>query len=244
MPQGAPDAITVPAGSPSAQDGLRTFILAKPPALIDQERHTESVPRAPLRLPTAYESVRTTVGLGYVQGADWASEMLAGGAFNGVQLQANALITKGSSGVLFDNGSISLFDPDRQWRVEGGDVFSALRGVSRGARVSWPSRGGRHPAAAFYGPRPGTPNRPTVVSYRDQIMVGEQTVLDAEVASDKSYLVRSRLATPRYDVDVSYRSNRRPVPGRDASVFASVTMWRGVRRERRTVPLASGERSP
>jgi hypothetical protein len=216
------------AGSTSTSLGLRTFTVDKPLALIETQRKSDTSHRQPLRLPRAHDTVRTTVGLGYVQGADWASELLAAGEFKGIQVQTNALVTKGSTGVLFDSGSLSLFDPDRHWRFEGGDVFSNLRGVSRGGRLSWQSAGGRRPAISIYGPRPGTPNRPTVISYRDQIVVGEQTLIDAEIASDRSYLLRSRLVRKRFEIEPSYRSNRRPVPSRDASVFGGVTIWRGV----------------
>jgi len=214
--------------STSVQTGLHTFTLDKPLTLLEAERKSETSHRVPFRLPRAHDSVRTTVGLGYVQRADWGSEILATGDFKGIQVQSNALITKGSTGFLLDSGSLLLFDPDRQWRLDAGDVFSNLRGASRGGRISWRSAGGRHPAVSLYGPRRGTPNRSTVVSYRDQIMVGDQTLLDAEAASDKSYLVRSRLAGKHLEMETSYRSNRKPVSSRDVSLFAGLGMWRGI----------------
>jgi hypothetical protein len=59
-------------------------------------------------------------------------------------------------------------------------------------------------------------------------VVGGQTLIDAEVASDQSYLLRNRLAGPRVEFETSYRSNRKPVSSRDISLFAGVALWRGV----------------
>ena len=115
-----------------AQD-LRTFTIPKPPELIEQERRTAPEEREPAHLPAARDRLRLSVGMGYVQAADWGTEIAAGGAIKGVQLQSAALLTRGAEGLLFDNGALSLFDPDLKWRAELGDVFSHLRGASRGA---------------------------------------------------------------------------------------------------------------
>jgi hypothetical protein len=224
----APAAMPSTSTSTPLQGALRTFTIEKPATIVEQERQTETALRVPLNLPKAHESLHTTVGLGYVQGADWGGEILAIGSAAGIQVQLSTLLTKGSTGFLLDRGSLSLFDPERRWRVEAGDIFSNLRGASRGARVSWPAAGGRRPAIAVYGPRPGTPHRQTVVSYRDQIQIGAQTLLDAEVASDKSYLVRSRLVVSRVDLEASYRSHRKPVSARDASLSGGIRVWHGV----------------
>lgn len=213
------------AGQDSGQQNLRTFTIEKPPELVRQERAADQSSRVPLTRPPEHDVLRTTVGLGFVEGADWGNEILAGGSFKGIQIQFDSLVTHGSSGFLFDRGSVSLFDPDRHWRVEAGDVFSELRGASRGGRFSWQARGWR-PAISVYSPRPGTSNRTTVVSYRDQIQVGEHALLDAEVASDKSYLMRTQLAGSRFDVEASYRSGRNPARSEDRSISGGLRVWR------------------
>ncbi len=215
-------------GSRETANVLRTFTLEKPPALIASEREIKQPQDVPLNLPRAHDALRTTFGLGYVQGADWGSEILATGGVKGIQVQSNTLLTRGATGYRFDNGSLSFFDPDRRWHLEGGDIFSNLRGASRGGRVSWQGAGHRRPAISLYGPRPGSEQRPTVVSYRDQLTVGGQTLVDAEVATDKSYLLRNRLAGSRVEFETSYRSHRKPVSSRDISLFAGLVLWRGV----------------
>jgi hypothetical protein len=216
-----------PVGSLSSPGQLRTFELAKPSATEKAEeplRFASTPPRA----PASRENLRTMIGVGYVQGADWGSEILATGSFAGAQVQFNALLTGGRDGLLFDHGSLSVFDPHTQWRVEAGDVFSHLRGVAAGARVSWAAAGNRRPAVAVYAPRRGSLARGTVLAYRDQIQVNGQTLLDAEIASDRSYLLRSRLGTSRFELEAFYRDQRVPGRTRDGSISAGLNLWRGV----------------
>ena len=188
---GVPAAAQTAAGAGAPQSVLRTFEVAKPPAL--PETSTTAFVASPPKPPKGTDTLRTTVGFGYVQGADWGTELLAGGAVWGAQVQFNALVTKGYDGLVFDQGSLSVFDPDARWRIEAGDVFSQLRGANLGARLSWAAAGARRPSVAFYTPRRGLVTQRTAVSYRDQIVVRGQTLLDAEVASDRSYFVRSRI---------------------------------------------------
>lgn len=205
---------------------LQTFELAKPPV----QRMPAAVSgqsTVPPRPPAARGSLRTMIGVGYVQGADWGAELLAGGSFAGAQVQLNTLVTSGSEGLMFDHGSISIFQPDSRWHLEAGDVFSQLRGLSFGGRVSWTS-GGRRPSIGVYAGRRGLPERRTVLSYRDQLMIGGQTLLDAEVATDRSHLLRSRLSGRRFEIEAFYRSQREPHAVRDASLSGGVRLWRGL----------------
>jgi protocatechuate 3,4-dioxygenase beta subunit len=219
---------TAPAERPPTDSTLRTFIIDKPVQAPEANRLANMTASA-YRLPAANETVRATVGLGYVQGADWGTEIIAGGGVAGTQVQLNTLITSGREGFVLDQGALSIFDPDTQWRAEAGDIFSHLRGASRGVRFSLPtSNPGRRPAFAVYGPRAGSPHRTTVVSYRDQLNAGEQTLLDAEIASDKSFLLRNHLSSGRFDLEAFYRSNRSPERARDASVSAGVRLWGGI----------------
>ncbi|CAN5673629.1 hypothetical protein BH18ACI5_BH18ACI5_29870 [soil metagenome] len=222
----------VPAVTPEERqltDGaLRTFKIDKPatPTVPASRRLTHPTS---FRVPAAHDALRATVGIGYVQGADWGTEIMSGGNVAGRQVQLNALVTKGREGVILDQGAISVFDPEARWRVEAGDVFSHLRGASRGVRLSLPtSSADRRPAFAVYGPRRGSHDRSTIVSYRDQLRIGEQTVLDAEVASDRSFVLRNHFVTRRASVEAFYRSMPRPLTTRDASLSGGVTLWRGI----------------
>jgi hypothetical protein len=220
-----PTGTTAP--SPPPPVGLRTFELVKPPdALVDQE--ASLIHRQPTITPAARERLRTMIGAGYVQGADWGSEILAAGSVAGAQVQLNALATSGREGLLLDQGSVSIFDPVRKWRVDAGDVFSQLRGAAVGGRFSWAASGNRRPAVAVYAPRRAAPDRRTVVSYRDQLVIRGQQLVDAEVASDRSYFLRSRLTVSRIDLEASHRSQRGPSRSRDNSIAAGLTLWRGV----------------
>lgn len=207
---------------------LRTFIIAKPIETADKRKLPASLLDR-YRLPAAHDALRATIGVGYVQGADWGTEINAGGGFAGTQVQLNSLFTGGREGFVVDQGAISVFDPDAQWRAEAGDIFSPLRGASRGARFSLPTRRAlRRPAIAIYGPGRGTLHQATVVSYRDQLQFGQQTLLDAELASDRSFLLRNRMLAGGLDLETVYRSFRQPPRTRDASVSAGITLWHGI----------------
>ena len=222
--QQAPVPATSDAQRPA--DGLRTFTIEKP---------VMAVSPAPLRtrataskLPRAHDALRATLGVGYVQGADWGADILAAGGVAGTQVVLNALVTKGGQGFALDHGGVSIFDPEAHWRAEAGDLFSPLRGASRGLRFSIPTSNPlRHRAIAVYGPRRSSGEHGTVVSYRDQIEIGRQTLLDAEVASDKSFVLRNRLVLPRVDLEAFYRSAGKRA-ARDATLSAGVRLWRGV----------------
>jgi len=216
-----------PASRPAADEGLVRFRLEKSP---EEVLATSALPRPSIitHLPKQRDALRTTVGGGYVQGADWGTELIAAGAVRGIQTQFDILLTQGREGLLVDRGSLSLFDPDRNWRVEAGDIFSGLRGASRGARFSWQLSRGRRPAISVYGHRPGVSARPAVLAYRDQIVVREQTLLDAEIATDRSYLLRSQLAHRRFDVETSYRRTRFPISVADSSLSGGLTLARGL----------------
>lgn len=216
-----------PAPPPAPDTPLRIFELAKPPEPAASAARP-SVPVAPRRLPRAHDSLRTSVGFGYVQGADWGSELIAGGAFAGAQIQADALITRGSHGLVFDHGAVTVYEPDARWRAEAGDIFSNLRGAAVGGRVSWAGRFGRRPAIAVYAPHRGADARGTVLAYRDQVILKEQTLLDAEVASDRSWLLRSRLVLPRIELETTYRTQRQPARYEDGSLSASVRLTGGL----------------
>jgi hypothetical protein len=217
---------SLPAQAPPPPDpALRTFHLPKP--VLPAASSSALQPAGPVRTPASHETLRTMVGVGYVEGADWGVEVRSDGSFAGAQVQLNTLVTRGREGWLFDHGRISVFQPDSRWHVEAGDLFSHLGGVQFGARVAVKA-GARRPSVAVYGSRRGMPDRPLVVSYRDQLVLAGQTVLDAEVASDRSYLLRNRLSFSRFDVESLYRSRRDPSPIRHVGVSGGVRLGRGI----------------
>ena len=221
-----PPSMPVSGAEGQAPAGLRLFEIPKPPAAESGEA-APSLPIAPARGPLSNESLQMTAGLGYVQGADWGIEALAGGSFSGVQVQLNSLVTSGREGLLMDYGSLSLFDPDRKWQVEAGDVFSRLRGLARGGRVSW-MRGKRRPGVAVYGPGRASINRQTVFAYRDQIYLGGRRLFETEVATDRSFLLTSGFASRRLNLEAFYRSVRLPISVRDLSLSGDLNVWRGL----------------
>lgn len=233
---------SLPASAPPPADSaLRTFQLPKPVSTATSSSGMQPA-RSPVRTPAPHETLRTLVGVGYVQGADVGVELLSDGSFAGAQVRLNTLVTGGREGLLFDHGSLSVFQPDSQWHVEAGDLFSHLGGVQFGARVTMKA-GARRPAVAVYGSRRGMPDRSIVVSYRDQLVLARQTLLDAEIASDGSYLLRNRLSFPRLDVESLYRSRRDTAASRHAGVSGAVRLWRGTSLQAGINDAAAGRES-
>ncbi|HEX5215098.1 MAG TPA: carboxypeptidase-like regulatory domain-containing protein [Vicinamibacterales bacterium] len=214
-------------GHPTSQAPLRTFVIDKPaPDPVVPDDAGRALSAAPL-LPSAFDRLQTSVGLGYVQGADWGAQWLASGAYGGRQVALDTLFTHGREGTRLDRGTFTLADPDAGWRIDAGDVFSLLSGASRGARATWRARGDRRPSLAWYGSRPGVTPRPSVVAYRDQIRFASQTLLDAEIASDKSALAATEWTFPHFSFAASWRDQRSPVRAIDRSLFAEVPVARG-----------------
>jgi hypothetical protein len=109
----------------AAQDvpPLRTFVIEKPaadPVVPDDAGRALSA--APL-LPPAFDRLQTSVGLGYVQGADWGAQWLASGAYGGRQIALDTLFTHGREGTRLDRGTLTLADPDAGWRIDAATCF-------------------------------------------------------------------------------------------------------------------------
>ena len=211
--------------SPQQAGPLRTFTIEKPPEPAQNDAHRPADLSALMpQLPKATDTLLSTVGIGYVQGADWGLTLQTAGGIAGLQVQLESLLTNGVQGGRFDRGSLVVADPDLGWRTEAGDLFSGLRGASRGARLSWNTSRGRQPAIALYAPSPGSLRRPTVVAYRDQLVVKSQRILDAEIASDRSRLVLGHLTAGPLTFDASYRRLVAPHPVLDKGLQLSAAV--------------------
>src|SRR4029079_171276 len=106
--------------------------------------------------------------------------------------------------------------PDGKWRGEGGDLYSDLRGLARGARVSWSGGPRWTPSISLYLQRQGSlSNASTVVAYRDRPQVLPQVRVGGEVTSDGAAFLQGQYAQPRLDLNAFYRFTRGPIAGRD-----------------------------
>ena len=179
-------------------------------------------------MPDARGHLRASVGLGYVQGADWGFETLANGAVAGLDVQLDGLFTYGSQGLMLDHGTVMFRQPEQRWRAEAGDLFSDLRGPARGARVSWQATERWLTGFALYGSPRYAPTGPIMLAFRNRFEFGRATV-DGEVATSGSHFVRGRVAAGRrFDLEASYRRNLDQLSSTDAGVQAQVGVWKGI----------------
>ena len=223
--------ILPPGAAPAPADSaLRTFVVEKAPAPpeADGTDYVRATRGLNTTAPSAHGLLRSTIGVGYVQHAGWGVEALAAGAVGGLELQLDSLFTFGAEGPLFDHGTIMLRRADQPWLAEAGDLFSDLRGPSRGIRVSWQVTDRWRPTLAVYAPPRRMGSQNTVLVYRDRIDF-ERLSVSGELGSDASHFLRTRVtAGRRFDLEASYRRVLQPVPARDAGVQAEVRLWRGV----------------
>ena len=179
-------------------------------------------------LPPRHDVFRVSTGIGYVQGADFGGDVSGSGKINGMQTDVSAFLTAGPMGVEARSGRVSMFAPDGRWRGEGGDLYSDLRGLARGARVSWSVGQEWTPSASLYlksdGPSKGT----TVLAYRDRVQLRPSLRVGGEVTTDGAAILQEQYGRPGLSLDAFYRSARSPIPGHDKGISAGLNVGRGV----------------
>lgn len=178
------------------------FTLAKP----DSERHaTAAGPGAAAfepALPSDRESLRLSLGLGNAQEGEWGGELSAAGSVLGVETRMSGLLTSGPAGLELRSGRLALIRPELRLGAEAGELFSEIWGSAQGLRLLR-ERGDRSPRAlSLYFPARGS----ALLAWRDGFLLGEGGALDGELASDGSWLLRSRWATDRHSLFAHLRS--------------------------------------
>jgi hypothetical protein len=209
--------------------GLRTFTVDKAPEP-EASTNVASLHARPASsaIPDARGLLRTTIGVGYVQGADWGVEALAAGSAAGLDLQLDSLFTYGAQGTLFDHGSLSVRHPQQHWIAEAGDLFSDLRGPSRGARLSWQATDRWRTGVALYASPRHVQTGAVTFAIRNRIEF-KGTSVDGEIATNGSHFLRGRVSSGRrLDVEASYRRNYGSDESSDAGVQAQVGLWKGL----------------
>jgi hypothetical protein len=231
---GASAAQTSP--SSAALEGWSTFQIKKTPAELTETARLADIAEVAVRTgpgdvrpPPQRDVLRLSTGLGYLQGADWGGDVSAFGKINGMQTDVTAFVTAGPMGFQSRSGHVSIFSPDRTWRGEGGDLYSDLRGLARGARVSWSAGPRWTPSMSLYlPPRDNLSNAATVFAYRDRIQLLPRVRVGGEVTSDGAAFLQGQYAQPRLDLNAFYRLTRGPIAGRDKGASAGLTLGRGV----------------
>lgn len=186
----ASPAQAVPAAAPL--EGWSTFQIKKTRAELTETARLADLTEAAIRTgpndvkpPPQRDVLRLSTGIGYLQGADWGGDVSAVGKINGMLTDVSAFITAGPLGFQSRSGHVSLFSPDGTWRGEGGDLYSDLRGLARGARVSWSDGPRWTPSISLYLQRQGSlSNATTVLAYRDRLQVLPRVRVGGEVTSD------------------------------------------------------------
>jgi len=220
----------------SSLAGWSTFQIKKTQAELAETARLADVPQPASRnshndvkLPPQNDAMRVSTGLGYLQGADWGADVVGSGKINGMQTDVNAFFTAGPMGFQPRSGHVSIVGPGGKWRGEGGDLYSDLRGLARGARVSWRAGQRWTPSVSVYLQRhEGASTRPAALAYRDRLQVLPRVRVGGELTSDGAALIEGQYGQPRLDLTAFYRFTRSPIAGRDKGVSGSLNVGRGV----------------
>jgi hypothetical protein len=215
--------------------GWSTFEIKKTPAeLAETARLADDPQNAPrtgprdVSLPPQHDVFRVSTGIGYLQGADFGGDVSGSGKINGMQTDVSAFLTAGPMGFEARSGRVSVFAPDGKWRGEGGDLYSDLRGLARGARLSWNPGQRWTPSVSLYlksdGPSKGT----TVLAYRDRVQLLPHMRVGGEVTTDGAAFLQGQYGLPRVNLDAFYRFTKSPIAGHDKGVSAGLNMAGGV----------------
>jgi hypothetical protein len=182
-----------------------------------------------IRLPRQHDVLRLTTGIGYLQGRDWGGDIAGSGKINGMQTDINAFVTAGPLGFEPRSGHVSIFSPGGTWRGEGGDLYSDLFGLARGARLSWSPGQRWTPSVSVYVPRHEVgANGATVLAYRDRFQLLTRVRVGGELTSDGAAFFQGQYASPRFDLTSFYRFTRGPISGHDKGVSGGLNLGRGV----------------
>jgi hypothetical protein len=222
--------------SPAPLAGWSTFEIKKTKAeltetarLADDAQSAARTGPDDVKTPPQRDLLRVSTGIGYLQGADAGGDISAAGKINGMQTDANLFFTAGPLGVQPTSGHVSMFAPDGKWRGEGGDLYSDLRGLARGARVSWSLGQKWTPSVSLYLHRgDGPANGATVLAYRDRFQLLPRVRVGGEVTSDGAAFVQAQYVQPRLDLTAFDRVTRAPFVGHDEGMSGSLMLGRGM----------------
>jgi hypothetical protein len=181
-----------------------------------------------LQPPPQQDVFRLSTGIGYLAGADVGGDVSGSGKINGMQTDVSAFFTAGPLGFESRSARVSIFSPDAKWRGEGGDLYSDLRGLVRGARVSRTAGQRWTPSVSLYLKNEGPSKGTTVAAYRDRVQLLPQLRVGGEVTTDGAAFVQGQYSQPRLDLNMFYRFTKSPIAGHDKGVSAGLNVGRGV----------------
>ncbi len=190
---------------PGAADGWQEFSVEKTPQQKAESDSEEPVPatmvgRGPFsgaRLPDEHDKIHLGVGLGYVQGTDFGSEITATGRFAGVQVNFGTLLTAGEKGIRPSTGHLYLVDNDSNRSAEAGMLVSDLWGQAQGLRYSWLTNAGQTPSMSLYVKSRGAQGSQNVMAFSNAFTLGRSLSLGGEVASNGAVFAKSHFQTGR-----------------------------------------------
>lgn len=215
--------------------GWSTFQIKKTQAELAESARLADVPQPTVRTgpndvkpPPQRDAMRLSTGIGYLQGADWGADVSGSGKINGMQTDVTAFFTAGPMGFQPRSGRVSLFAPDGKWRGEGGNLYSDLRGLARGARVSRSVGQKWTPSISLYLHGNGASNGATVLAYRDRVQLLPRVRVGGELTSDGAAFLQGQYTQTRLALTAFYRFVKGPVTGHDKGVSGGFNVGRGV----------------
>ena len=221
-----PPAAPVPGRDTPSIAGWSSFVMKKSvEELADAKRQEPPRPVPEVKLPPTHDVMPVTTGVSHLATADWGFMASGAGMLFGREADVTMFLTAGALGIVPRSGRVSLFDPVKNTRVEGGELSSELRGSSRGVRFGW-SMDKTKPAISFYAHEQGS-RTPAQIAYRQQFDLRRDVQLAGEVGSNGSAFGRAQYSGTRFDSYIYYRY-RPEWRGQDSGVSVGVNLGRGI----------------
>lgn len=178
----------------SLPDGWLSFAIAKPKAAAQNTQAILSPSLAAENLPPSHDRLNVGLGLGYVQGADFALQLTSYGKLAGGDLSLSVLASSGQLGTQIQGGHLLWLDKEGRKGIEAGDMYSETWGLAQGIRYMWNVRGNHWPTLSLNLGTDRTLNRSATISYLDEFKLMPGFTLRGEIGTD-----RARYANVRYD---------------------------------------------
>lgn len=209
-------------------DGWEALVMPKPAEARAKPSALGNGPATPKAfLPPSHDRLRTSIGLGYVQGTDFGTELLAFGKFRGVSMQFGMLATYGSEGLRPSSGLLQLKDNECGWLGEGGGLFSEIFGTAYGVRYAHRFGRDHWPALSLYVSSPNSNLGNATLALRDEVQLTKTLAIGGEVASNSSYFGKIRLLPGRFSLHAYGRSSPRD-EANGMGFFASYDIGKGL----------------
>lgn len=176
-------------------------------------------------VPPRFDTLRLSLGVGYVQGYDMGTTVTGAGKFMGRNVNFNTLLTEGPQGIKPEFGEVEVTDAEQRHEIDGGMLPSDLWGDAAGLRYSMVGKSGNVSSFSLYSAEGESLGHPQVVSVRSEYWPLRSMHVTGELASDGSVVVHDNFRVGPLLLNTN-ADRLAETSEFDAGVFGSVPFFR------------------